>query len=104
MKKSNSVKLLVLVGVITASCESKKNEDWSENNSSRSKMYLRSDSTRPYTGSFLPYYFAFRAFGYYNARSGGYSRVGYSSASLSNKSSLVSARGGFGGSGYRVSS
>ena len=111
MKKSKQIQLILITAAL-ASCN-KPNKDWE---GSSSKTYIRSDSSAPYTrthhfgvGSALLWYYAFRPYGNYS--NGNYQRAGYYSNAIhpnsntgsnSFKSSVV--RGGFGRSGYSVSS
>lgn len=107
MKKSKSVKLLVVASMVAGviACESKKDNEWGEGNKkSSSQLHLRSDSTSRYTRSYFPYrYYMFHSYGFYSPTSG-YSKAGYSSGAISPNSNPRSARGGFGGRGFRVSS
>ncbi len=120
MKKSKLVSL-VLITAALASCN--KNEaqssgasgDWGD--AKEKKVYMRSDSTAPYTrthhsglGTAFLWYYAFRPYGSYN-NGYGYSRAGYYSGNLHSKSNIGSSvtksnivRGGFGGGSSRASS
>jgi hypothetical protein len=111
MKKSRHVQL-VLITALLASCHSAKEPEWSEGDK---KVYLRSDSTAPYTRthhsftSGLMWYYAFRSFGMMNGN--GYARGGYHSDALAPQSNFGSnafksqvARGGFGRSSFRTGS
>ena len=114
MKKSKYIEL-VLITAALAACNTPK-KDWEENN----QVHLRSDTTAPYTtvhhyyggggmGNALLWYYAFRPYGnYYN---GGYQRAGYYSGGISAFTNLGTngfktavSRGGFGRSGFSVSS
>ncbi len=108
MKKSKCVQL-VLITAALASCGREEKEWTSEN-----KVYMRSDTTAPYSharhhGISPLWFFAFRPFGSYS--NGVYQRGGYYSSALSQRSNFGSnatkagiSRGGFGRSGYSVSS
>jgi hypothetical protein len=108
MKKSNYIQL-VLITAALASCN-RPAKDWESGN----KVYLRGDSTAPYSrshpmGSALLWYYAFRPYG--NFRNGRYQRAGYYSGGISGRSNIGSnafksavARGGFGRGGFSVSS
>lgn len=112
MKKSKYINL-VLITAVLASCN-KPQKEWEGG----SKVYMRSDTTAPYTrthhsglgiGTALLWYYAFRPYG--NYRNGGYQRAGYYSGALSQRSNIGSngfksaiSRGGFGRGGYSVSS
>ncbi|HEX8357594.1 MAG TPA: hypothetical protein VF610_09290 [Segetibacter sp.] len=110
MKKSKYVKL-VLITASLASCN-KPDKEWESAN----KVYLRSDTTAPYTRSHhggiataMLWYYAFRPYGLY--RNGAYQRAGYYSGALRPQSNIGSnaykstaIRGGFGRAGYSVSS
>ena len=110
MKKSKYINL-VLITAALASCN-KPDKEWESAN----KVYMRSDTTAPYTrghhsglGTALLWYYAFRPYGnYYN---GNYRRAGYYSGALNERSNIGNnafkgavARGGFGRGGYSVSS
>jgi hypothetical protein len=110
MKKSKMVSL-VLITAALASCN--KNDNSNENK----KVYMRSDSTAPYSRAYigngmatgLLLYYAFRPYGSYNF--GSYNRAGYYSSGINEKSNLGNnttkkgiVKGGFGHSGYSVSS
>jgi hypothetical protein len=111
MKKSKYVKL-VLITATLASCN-KPNKEWESGN----KVYLRSDTSAPYSrahrssgvGTALLWYYAFRPYGNYS--NGRYQRAGYFSGGISERSNIGSngfkgaiSRGGFGRGGYSVSS
>ncbi len=112
MKKSKYIEL-VLITAALASCN-KPQKDWESGN----KVYMRSDTTAPYSRAHyhhgsgispLLWYYAFRPYGnYYN---GHYQRAGYYSSGLRESSNIGSngfksaaVRGGFGRGGYSVSS
>jgi hypothetical protein len=114
MKKSKMVSL-VLISAALASCN--KNDLANENK----KVYMRSDTTAPYSrahptgggGSSLAagmlWFYAFRPYGSYSG--GNYNRAGYYSSGLKESSNLGHnttkkgiVKGGFGHSGYSVSS
>jgi hypothetical protein len=108
MKKSKQIKL-VLITAALASC-SHKEKEWVSGN----RTYVRSDSTAPYSrthagAGFGLWYYAFRPYGYYN--NGLYNRNGYYSNAIhpsgnfgSNTGKSAVSRGGFGRSGFSVSS
>jgi hypothetical protein len=110
MKKSKYIKLVLITGVL-ASCD-QADKEWESGN----KVYMRSDTTAPYSrahhgglGAALLWYYAFRPYGNYN--NGNYQRAGYYSRGLSERSNIGSntfkgavSRGGFGRGGYSVSS
>jgi hypothetical protein len=112
MKKSKRVQL-VLITAALASCQ-QPNKEWTSGN----KVYLRSDSTAPYTqarhhtsggAGLLLWYYAFRPYG--NFANGQYQRAGYYSGGIHQSSNLGNngfkgavSRGGFGRGGYSVSS
>ena len=108
MKKSKHIQL-VLITALLASCSNKKETEWSEGDKI---VYLRSDSTAPYTrthSSPLLWYFAFRSFGMMN--NGQYVRGGYHSDAIHPISNFGSngyksriSRGGFGRSSFRTGS
>jgi len=108
MKKSKSVKLLVVASMVAGAiaCGSKKEDEWSEGGKkSSSQLHLRSDSSSRYTRSYFPYrYYMFHSYGFYSPNTGYYSKAGYNSGAISPSSNPKSARGGFGGRGFRVSS
>lgn len=109
MKRSKHIELILITAAL-ASCH-RPNNEWQ----SGSKVYVRADSTAPYTRTYhsaagaLLWYYAFRPYGnYYN---GAYRRAGYYSDAISEhsniggngfKSSVI--RGGFGRGAYSVSS
>lgn len=105
MKKSRQISL-VLITAALASCHRPANPDWVSANGRHQQVYIRSDSTAPYTHMYHPsgmtgWYYAFRPYGsYYNGR---YHRVGYYSEALSERANIGSSaekssivRGGFG--------
>ncbi|MDQ6813478.1 MAG: hypothetical protein M3040_07080 [Bacteroidota bacterium] len=110
MKKSKYVEL-VLITAVLASCN-RANKEWENGN----KVYMRSDTTAPYSrahhsgrGNAFMWYYAFRPYGNYS--NGRYQRAGYYSGGLSERSNIGSnsfksavSRGGFGRSGFSVSS
>ena len=110
MKKSSSIKLLFVTGLL-ASCTQKKPEDQWKN---EKKVYMRSDSTATYTRShgFMPGYFWYHAFRPYGSfHNGSFQRAGYYSDAISSKSNVGRStykgnvvRGGLGRSGFRASS
>jgi hypothetical protein len=108
MKKSQTIRL-VLITAALASCHRPGN-NWTNSND---HVYIRSDSTAPYTRIRHPtgpslWYYAFRPYGsYYN---GIYRRVGYYSSAISEESNIGAnfvktgiVRGGF-GNGWSVDS
>jgi hypothetical protein len=114
MKKSKAIEL-VLITAALAACNDPKKPEWDDNN----KVHLRSDTTAPYTrahsyhgggiGTALLWYYAFRPMG--NYRNGRYQSAGYYSGGIAKGSNIGTnnfkgtvARGGFGRSGYTVSS
>jgi hypothetical protein len=109
MKKSKYVSL-VLITAALASCNKDKDK---EKEGSRQKVYMRSDSTAPYSRAYVHHspflwYYAFRPYGYYSYN--GYSRAGYYSGGISERANVGGnirksgiMRGGF-GRGYSVSS
>lgn len=112
MKKTKYIQL-VLITAALASCNQAKKPDWDDN----SKLHIRSDSTAPYTnvhnhggiGTALLWYYAFRPYGNYS--NGYYQRAGYYSSAIHPSSNIGSngfksaiSRGGFGRSGFSVSS
>ena len=110
MKKSKYINL-VLITSLLASCH-KPQKEWEDG----SKVYMRSDTTAPYTrthhagiGTALLWYYAFRPYG--NFGGGGYQRAGYYSGAINRQSNIGNnsfkgavSRGGFGRGGYSVSS
>jgi len=108
MKKSKHIQL-VLITAALASCADKK-KDWGDG--SQSRTYLRSDSTAPYTRAHYGpglWFYAFRPMGIF--QNGAYAPAGYYSGALKPSSNVGSnafksgiVRGGFGRSGYTVSS
>ncbi|GGB03040.1 hypothetical protein [Puia dinghuensis] len=112
MKKPQHISL-VLITAALASCHRPGPTDWVDANDRHHQVYIRSDSTAPYTYMHHPigsplWYYAFRPYGRYY--SGHYRRVGYYSDALSERSNVgfdfektSVVRGGFGGE-YSVSS
>ena len=110
MKKSGSVKLLFVTGILAACSQEKPKEEWKN----EKKVYMRSDTTASYsrTHGFMPGFFWYHAFRPYGAYSnGGYRRTGYYSDAISSKSNIGRSsykgsvvRGGLGRSGFRASS
>ena len=112
MKKTKQISL-VLITAALASCHQPGNSDWVNANGQHRKVYIRSDSTAPYTHMYNPagaalWYYAFRPYG--NFAYGSYRRAGYYSSAIGERSNIGSnsvkggiVRGGF-GSGYSVSS
>ncbi|MBV8326952.1 hypothetical protein [Chryseobacterium sp.] len=110
MKKSSSVKLLFVTGLLVACSEEKPKNDWGK----EKKVYMRSDTTAAYTRShgFIPGYYTYRAFRPYGAYyHGEYYKAGYYSDAVSSKSNVGRSsykgsivRGGLGRSGFRASS
>ena len=112
MKKTKQISL-VLITAALASCHRSNNQEWVSANGEHRRVYIRSDSTAPYTHMFHPgtallWYYAFRPYGHFGFS--GYRRLGYYSSAISEHSNIGSnsakggiVRGGF-GSGYSVSS
>lgn len=110
MKKSKSVQLLFVTGLL-ASCTPQPGDEWAAN---EKKVYMRSDSTAPYSrssGFFTGFllYNAFRPYGFYS--NGTYQKAGYYSDAISSKSNVGRnsfkgnvVRGGLGRSGFSASS
>jgi len=110
MKKSKSIKLLFVTGILAACAQ----EPQKGNPQNEKKVYMRSDTTASYspahgfmTGLLL--YHAFRPYGAYS--NGAYQRSGYYSNAISTKSNIGRSvhkgnvvRGGLGRSGLRASS
>lgn len=108
MKKSKIINL-VLITAVLASC-GRDNTD----PALKKKVYMRSDSTAQYSprsgnSNFLMWYYAFRPYGMYN--NGVYTKHGYYSGGISKSSNIGSSstksgiiRGGFGKSGFSISS
>jgi hypothetical protein len=107
VKKTKHIQLILITAAL-ASCHRPSN-DWQSGN----RVYVRSDSTAPYTrtynyGHAALWFYAFRPYGsYYN---GVYRRAGYYSSAISERGNIGGntgkmgiVRGGF-GSGYSVSS
>lgn len=113
MKKSKAINL-VLITAALAACNQPAKNDWDNN----AKVHLRSDTSAPYTrvhhsgagiGTALLWYYAFRPMGNYNNNQ--YQRAGYYSGGIATSSNIgrnnfkgAVSRGGFGRSGYSVSS
>ncbi len=113
MKKSKAINL-VLITAALAACNQPAEKDWDTN----TKVHLRSDTTAPYTrvhhsgagiGTALLWYYAFRPMGNFNNNQ--YQRAGYYSGGIAPSSNIgrngfkgAVTRGGFGRSGYSVSS
>lgn len=112
MKKAKTIQLILITAAL-AGCHEKKEPEWGSGN----KTYVRGDSTAPYArthhGSGLAaaalWYYAFRPYGNYDR--GSYTRAGYYSGAISGRANTGSnsfkgsvSRGGFGRSGYSVSS
>jgi hypothetical protein len=110
MKKSGSIKLLFVTGILAACAQEPPRDQWKN----EKKVYMRSDTTASYSRShgfmtgFLLYH-AFRPYGAYN--NGGYQRTGYYSNAISSRSNIGRStykgkviRGGLGRSGFRASS
>lgn len=110
MKKSKSIKLLFVTGILAA-CTQEPSKVQGQN---EKKVYMRSDSTASYSRSHgfmtgLLLYHAFRPYGAYS--NGAYQRSGYYSDAISTKSNIGRStykgnivRGGLGRSGFRASS
>ncbi|MCD1115352.1 hypothetical protein [Chryseobacterium turcicum] len=109
MKKSSSIKLLFVTGILAA-CSQEKPNQWDK----EKKVYMRSDTTASYSRShgfmtgFLLYH-AFRPYGGYS--NGAYQKTGYYSDAISSKSNIGRSsykgnvvRGGLGKNGFRASS
>lgn len=111
MKKTKYIEL-VLITAALASCH-KPQKEWESSN----KVYMRSDTSAPYTAvrhhngvaNALLWYYAFRPYGNYS--NGSYQRAGYYSNALHRSSNIGTngfkgavSRGGFGRGGYSVSS
>jgi hypothetical protein len=122
MKKSKTVQLVLLgaawVAAQQASAQSKGAEG-SWDTKGEKKVYMRADTTAGYTrthhhygggvGNALLYYYAFRPYGRYYGNT--YRRTGYYGGGLSHSSNVGRSsfksgvtRGGFGRSGFHVSS
>src|SRR5579872_4900574 len=112
MKKTQHISL-VLITAALASCNRPASPDWVNANGLHHKVYVRSDSTAPYSQMHHPsssylWYYAFRPYGSY--AHGHYRRLGYYSEAISERSNVglsleksVVVRGGF-GSEYSVGS
>ncbi|KMQ69872.1 hypothetical protein ACM39_02195 [Chryseobacterium sp. FH2] len=109
MKKSSSIKLLFVTGILAA-CS----QETPKNTTNEKKVYMRADSTASYSRSHgfmtgILLYHAFRPYGAYS--NGSYQRAGYYSDAISSKSNVGRntykgkvTRGGLGKSGFRASS
>jgi hypothetical protein len=109
MKKSKFVSL-VLITAVLASCQKE------EPKRDQKKVYMRSDSTASYSHTHCHsngwlWYYAFRPYGHYDGSSGSYHRAGFYSSGISENSNIGhsttksnAVRGGFGKSGFSVSS
>lgn len=110
MKKSKSIQLLFVTGILAACAQENPKDEWKN----EKKVYMRSDSTASYTRShgFMPGFFWYHAFRPYGAYSNGaYRRTGYYSDAISSKSNIGRSsykgnvvRGNLGRSGFRASS
>ena len=115
MKKTKTIKLILITATLASCGREKKEPEWGSGN----KTYVRGDSTAPYTrthhGSGLAtaalWYYAFRPYGNYNRDNGQYSRAGYYSGAIPHSANIGNngfkgnvTRGGFGRSGYHVGS
>lgn len=112
MKKTKQISL-VLITAALASCHRPGTPDWENANARHQRVYIRSDSTAPYTAMHHPsgvfgWYYAFRPYGHYTYF--GYRREGYYSSAISESSNIGHnstkggiVRGGF-GEGFSVSS
>lgn len=110
MRKSSSVKLLFVTGILAACSHEKPKNEWGN----EKKVYMRSDTTASYSRSHgfisgLLLYHAFRPYGAYS--NGAYQRAGYYSDAISAKSNIGRSsykgnviRGGLGKSGFTASS
>lgn len=111
MKKSSSIKLLFVTGILSSCAQNTPQNEWGN---SEKKVYMRSDSTASYSPShgfmtgFLLYH-AFRPYGMFN--NGIYRKAGYYNDNISSKSNIgrnaykgEAVRGGLGKSGFRASS
>ena len=113
MKKSKAIQLILITATLASCNQQKKEAEWGSGN----KTYVRGDSTAPYArthhgnglvGAAL-WFYAFRPYGNYN--NGSYTRAGYYSGAIPARANIGSnsfkgsvSRGGFGRSGYSVSS
>ena len=113
MKKSKAIQLILITATLASCNQQKKEPEWGSGN----KTYVRGDSTAPYArthhgnglvGAAL-WFYAFRPYGNYN--NGSYTRAGYYSGAIPGRANIGSnsfkgsvSRGGFGRSGYSVSS
>jgi hypothetical protein len=113
MKKSKIVTLVLLSAALNA-CKNKQ-DDWqsaNNGNNSNKKVYMRSDSSAPYTetrtvhhyhSSPIFWYYAFRPYSTYNPTTRSYQRSGFYSSGVSPQSNVGTnsfksrvSRGGFG--------
>jgi hypothetical protein len=92
MKKSKAITVIFVAGLLGCT-----------NNHDRSRLYLRTDSTGSYTHTHPGFfgYYIFRPYGTYYG--GSYMRQGYSNAGVHTSEASIS-RGGFGSTGFHVSS
>ena len=113
MKKSKAIQLILITAALASCNQQKKEPEWGSGN----KTYVRGDSTAPYArthhgnglaGAAL-WFYAFRPYGNYN--NGSYTRAGYYSGAIPGRANVGTngfkgsvSRGGFGRSGYSVSS
>jgi len=113
MKKSKAIQLILITAALASCSQQKKEPEWGSGN----KTYVRGDSTAPYArthhgnglvGAAL-WFYAFRPYGNYN--NGSYTRAGYYSGAIPGRANIGTngfkgsvSRGGFGRSGYSVSS
>jgi hypothetical protein len=116
MKKSKTIQLILITATLASCNQQKKEPEWGSGN----KTYVRGDSTAPFTrthhgmggiATAALWYYAFRPYGNYNRDNGSYSRAGYYSGAIPSTGNIGSnsfkgtvSRGGFGRSGYSVSS
>lgn len=110
MKKSSSVKLLFVTGILAACAQENPKDEWK----GEKKVYMRSDSTASYSRShgFMTGFLLYHAFRPYGAYSNGmYRKAGYFSDAISTKSNVGRnvykgnvMRGNLGKSGFRASS
>ncbi len=113
MKKSKAIQLILITATLASCGQQKKEPEWGSGNNT----YVRGDSTAPYArthhgtgliGTAL-WFYAFRPYGNYN--NGNYTRAGYYSGAIPGRANVGTngfkgsvSRGGFGRSGYSVSS
>lgn len=112
MKKSKLVSLVLITSAL-ASCNKSNKETGKKSN-----VYMRSDTTANYSrsqhhhgNSGLMWFYAFRPYGHFSSTDGSYHRSGFYSSGISEKSNVGfnsskhnTIRGGFGRSGFSVSS